>query len=353
MKRVHKRTLAILWIILLCLISAFINKKEVYAEGDNKYLVLIQQKNGTWKEYENFMEISEDGYLMIKAKQIAKALGFTYNKGSDGTFVIKKSASCYNGYTKNSNEFVFTDGALNDKKKVASKAYTSKQSNYNLCQISSLNTLVNYKYFDGVAVKAYSSYKGVVCFSKYNDIPKSVPIVTLKPTQKPTPTPTQAPEPSSFLIEGVEFPIRTGFLKKDKAFSDWGGTAILWSELKQEVDGKIIKSTNLWYDSNKIEFSHLAAGSDGVSLTKADKGFRLSISVKLNGSVIAEQNASIVKAMVVTISSKPSLLYEAIYDSFTSNETHGINEKTYVTIGDCKLKVEVKDGIITYIIKER
>lgn len=353
MKRVHKRTLAILWIILLCLISISINKKEAYADGDNKYLVLIQQKNGSWKEYVNCIEISQDGYLMIRAKQIAKALGFTYKKNSDGSFVIKKKASCYNRYTKNTKEFVYTDGVVDVKKKAASKAYTSKQSKYNLCQIGSLNTLVNYKYFDGVAVKAYSSYKGVVCFSKYNDIPKSVPIVTLKPTQKPTPTLTPVPEPSSFIIEGVEFPIRAVFLKKDKAFSDWGGTAMLWSELKQEVDGKIIESTNLWYDSNKIEFSHLAAGSDGVSLTKADKGYRLSISVKLNGSVIAEQNASIVKAMVVTISSKPSLVYEAIYDSFTSNETQGINEKTYVTIGDCKLKVEVKDGIITYIIKER
>jgi hypothetical protein len=353
LRRVHKKTITILSIIFLCLICASINKKEAYAGGDHGYLVLIQQKNGSWKEYMNFIEISEDGYLMIKAKRISKALGFTYKKNTNGKFVIKKSATLYNSYTKNTNEFIYKNGATDLLKLASYKAYTSKQSNYNLCPISSLNTLVNYKCFNGVAVEAYSGYKGVVCFSKYKDIPQSVPIVTLKPTQQPTPTPSPKPEPTTIAIEGVEFPIRAVFLEKNKALSDWGGTSILWSELKQEVDSKIIKSTNLWYDSNKIEFSHLGAGSDGVSLRKADKGYKLSISVKLNGSVIAEQNALIVKAMVATISSKPLLVYGAIYDSFTTNETHGINKKTYVTIGDCKLKVEVKDGVITYFIKER
>jgi hypothetical protein len=230
------------------------------------------------------------------------------------------------------------------------KAYTSKVSDYNLCQINSLNTLVYYKCFNSAAVDEYSSYDGIVCFSKYKDIPEAVPIAEMQSTKEPIPI-TEL-ESSSLNIEGVEFPVRADFLAKDKPLSDWGGTANLWSELEQEVDGKIIKSTNLSFDSNRIEFTHLAVGSDGVSLTKADKGYKLSISVKLDGSVIADQNASIVKAMVATISSKPSLVYEAIFESFTSNETHGINEDNYVTIGDCKLKVNSKDGIVTYYIRE-
>lgn len=152
-------------------------------------------------------------------------------------------------------------------------------------------------------------------------------------------------------IEGIDFPVRDKFLDSNMALSDWGGTTQLWSDLEREVDGKLMKSTNLSFNSDKIEFTHLALGSDGISLLKIKKGYKLSISVKLGGSVVADQNASIVKAMVATISSKPSLVYEAIYKSFTTNETYGINEDTYVTIGDCKLKVEMKDGVVNYYIK--
>lgn len=59
-----------------------------------------------------------------------------------------------------------------------------------------------------------------------------------------------------------------------------------------------------------------------------------------------------VKAMVATISSKPLEVYDAIFDSFTTNDTHGINEDDYITIGDCRLKVSMKDGIVTYYIRK-
>jgi hypothetical protein len=72
----------------------------------------------------------------------------------------------------------------------------------------------------------------------------------------------------------------------------------------------------------------------------------------MSGSILNDQNAAIVKAMVATISSKPILVYTAIYESFTSNETHGINEIKYVTIGDCKIKVEIKNGVVNYLIKK-
>ncbi|MDF2537325.1 MAG: hypothetical protein K0S76_346 [Herbinix sp.] len=349
MRSVHKKSIIILFVILLCFIYVDINKKEAYAGSENNYLVLIQQKNGFWKEYTNLIETSNNGYLMIKAFRISKALGFTYEKNSNGTFVIQKSDTIYNTYTKNTKDFTYTNGAVDLSKMAPEKAYISKLSDYNLCQINSLNTLVYYKCFNSAVVDEYSSYDGIVCFSKYNDIPESVPIVETKHTKDPTPTPE--PEPSSLNIEGVEFPVRADFLAKDKALSDWGGAAILWSELEQEVDCKIIKSTNLCFDSNRIEFTHLGIGCDGVSLTKADKGYNLSISVKLYGSVVADQNASIVKAMIATISSEPSLVYEAVFESFTTNETHGINEDTFVIIGDCKLKVNMKDGIVTYFIR--
>lgn len=67
---------------------------------------------------------------------------------------------------------------------------------------------------------------------------------------------------------------------------------------------------------------------------------------------MAQLNAQIVKAMIATISSKPLAVYDAIYGSFTSNDTYAINEDNYIAIGDCRLKVNMKDGIVTYLIKE-
>ena len=348
MRNVHKKVIAII-LVLVCFIYAGIYKQEANASSSSKYLVLVQQRNGSWKEYRDIIEVSENGYLMIKAKRISKALGFTYVKNNNGSFEIRSSDAIYNTYTKKVNEFVYSDGIEDYVKMSPEKAYTSKESEYNLCQISSLSTLVYYKTFNSPDIEEYSSFDGIICFSKYEDIPEAVPVIQLKPIK--VPTISLEPEESTIDIEGIEFPLRANFLKKDKALSDWGGTATTWKELEAEVEGKLITSTNLSFDSDKIEFTHLGLGSDGISLTKASKGYKLSISVKLNGSVVADQNASIVKAMVATISSKPSLVYEAIYNSFTTNETYGINEDTYVNIGDCKLKVEMKDGIVTYYIK--
>lgn len=347
MRNVHKKVIAII-LVLICFIYAGIYKQEANASSSSKYLVLVQQKNGSWKEYRDIIEVSDNGYLMIKAKRISKALGFTYVKNDNGSFEIRSSDAKYNMYTKKFNEFIYSDGIDDYVKMSPEKAYTSKESEYNLCQISSLSTLLYYKTFSNPRIEDYSSFDGIICFSKYEDIPEAVPVIELKPTKVPT---IAVELEEAIEIEGIEFPLRADFLEKGKALSDWGGTATIWRDLEAEVEGKLITSTNLAFDSDRIEFTHLGLGSDGISLTKASKGYKLSISVKLNGSVVADQNASIVKAMVATISSKPSLVYDAIYNSFTTNETYGINEDSYVDIGDCKLKIEMKDGIVSYYIK--
>lgn len=346
----QKKIITSLILILLCLVLVNWNKTDAYAVKKQQYLVLVQQKNGSWKTYTDLIEVSDRGYLMVKAKRISKVLGFTYQINKNGTFSIKKNAATYNTYTKKNKEYKYINGPEVYTKTATDKAYHSKKSDYNLCTVSSLYTLVNYTCFNSTGIKEYADYNGIFCFSRYKDIPDTVPIVEIKTTKKPTPTPV--PEVSYMKIEGVEFPVRTNYLAKSKVLSDWGGTAKLWNELKQELDGKILKSTKLWYDSKSINFSHQGVGFDGVTLTTTDKGYKITINVKLNGSVLANQNASVVKAMVVTISSKPSMVYEAIYDSFTSTESHGINEDTYVVIGDCKLKVSAKNGTVTYYIKE-
>ena len=351
MSKIHKKSIVMLVAIILCLTILYQNEKETYASNTNKYLVLVQQKNGSWKEYQNLIEKSSSGSLMIKAKLLSKALGFTYKNNSNGTFIIRRSSTRYNTYTKNSKIFKYTNGSVNSMISASNTAYTSKTSKNNVCQVSTLSTLVNYKYFNGANTKDYTDYSGVICYSRYKKIPTSAPAANPKPTKKPTPTPK--PEPTTISIEGVEFPVRDKFLSVKEALSDWGGTAITWGELEQEVDSKIIDTTDLFIGINTIEFAHLGVtGSDGVYLTKASLGYKISISVKLDGSVLADQNAAIVKAMITTISSKPSLVYTAIFESFTTDDTHGIKENSYVTIGDCKVKIEIKDGVVIYYIKE-
>lgn len=349
MKKINKKTIAVLISIILVLSFFYQNEKETYASNTNKYLVLVQQKDGSWKAYENIVEESSNGSLMIKVKLVSKALGFTYKKNTNETFTIKRSTTRYNTYTKNQTKFKYTNGSNKSNRIATNIAYTSKQSKYNVCQANTLSSLVHYKYFDGSKTNDYKSYRGVICYSKYKKIPSDVPNSTPAPTKKPTPTPI--PEPTTISIEGVEFPVRANFLSVEKALSDWGGTATTWSLLEQEMDGKIIKTTDLSVGMNSIEFSHLGSGSDGIYLKKASKGYLLSISVKLSGSVVADQNAAIVKAMITTISSKPSLVYRIIMDSFITDNKHGINKKTYVTVGDCKVKVKMKDGVVTYYIK--
>lgn len=350
MRSIHRKSIAIILAIILCIINIGIYKNKAYADNSDRYLVLVEQKNGSWKEYRNMLELSDSGNLMIKTKRIAKALGYTYIKNSNGTFDVKKDESTYNTYIRNDNEYIYSDGIEELTKLSPENAYTSKLSEYNLCQVSTLSTLVYYKCFSNTEIHEYSDFDGIICFSKYKDIPESVPVVELKPTM----VPTKAPESNetNVNIEGIEFPLRSEFLKNSKALSDWGGSALIWGELEREVDGKIIESTNLNVNSDKIEFTHLGLGSDGISLTKASKGYNLAISVKLNGSIVADQNAQIVKAMVATISSTPLEVFAAIYESFTTNDTYGINEDDYVAIGDCRLKVNMKNGIVTYYIRE-
>lgn len=344
------RKLILVLAIFSCLVFVHLNSEKVEAESTSKYLVLVQKKDGTWKEYKDLVEISSSGNIMIKAKPLSKALGFTYQKHNNGSFAIKNSSTRYNIYTRDNEDFLYSSDYLYSKILASNVAYTSKESKYNLCHVGSLRTLVNYKFFNSIDAEEYPDYKGVICYSKYNEIPVSVPASTPKPTKEPTPTPK--PEPTTISIEGIDFPVRDSFLTLKKVGSDWGGANISWYELEKEVDSKFLDSTDLNIGIDKIEFSHIGAGSDGVYLTKTSSGYKITISVKLSGSVISNQNAAIVKAMLVTISSKPSLVYTAIYESFTTSETHGIKEDKYVTIGDCKIKIKIKDGEVIYYIKK-
>lgn len=171
MKSILKKTSVLFLAVILCITG--LNYKHVKAvAAEKKYLVIVEQENGTWKSYSNLIEESENGKLMIKAKAGAKALGLTYvNNKKD--FVIK-TANKQNTYIKNSKVFIYKSGSKSVEKTASNIAYTSKTSKCNLVSISSLSTLVNYKYFGAAKAKKYG-YSGIIAYSSYNKIPASIP----------------------------------------------------------------------------------------------------------------------------------------------------------------------------------
>ncbi len=67
-------------------------------------------------------------------------------------------------------------------------------------------------------------------------------------------------------------------------------------------------------------------------------------------SVIAQNNLLL---FCTIISSTPEKLYRAIYDSAETDNTHGINTSSYVTIVDSQIKVTINKGNIVYSIKAK
>lgn len=350
MKSIHKKIIWSLTFIVLCFTGLHQTLEEPSADNSKSYLVLVQEKDGTWTQYSNLVEVSDDGNIMIRAKLLSKALGLTYKRKQNGAFDIKRNVKRYNSYSRYESRVVYVNGAVISKITVPYRTYTSSTSKYNLCHISSVSTLVNYKVFDPNNESNYDSYDKIICYSKYNEIPDTIPLSTAK--KSPKTMVSLQEEPSAFTIEGIEYPVRDKFLTVKNALSDWGGTGMLWSKLESQVDQKILSSTDLIIGTDSIEFTHLTSGSNGITLKQVGKGYELAISVRLTGSVISDQNAMIVKAMIATISSQPSIVYQAIIESFITDNAHGINEDKFVVIGDCKIMIELKDDIVIYHIKE-
>ncbi len=349
MKKIHIKLMVMQIAIVLIVTCLHQEVIEAYAGSQGRYLVLIQQEDGSWKEYHNLLEQSRDGNIMVKAKQLSKALGFTYKNNGNGTFAIKRSSSRFNIYKINLKEYTYTNGANKKVIAASNSAYVSKSNDCNVCQAFTLSTLISMKYFNTTATKEYEGYSGVICYSSDQEVPVLVPIATSDSEKKPTPTPK--PEPKIINVRGVEFPVRSSFLPVKKALSDWDGRSTLWNELELALDGKVLSTTELFVSSDTIQYFCLGTSTDSVHLSKTKSGYKISINVQLDQSAIAETNADILKAMIATISSKPSLVYSTIYESFTTENTHGFNDATYVTVGDCKVKVKIKDGEVIYYIK--
>ncbi|MDF2610879.1 MAG: GDSL-family lipase/acylhydrolase [Lachnospiraceae bacterium] len=155
--------------ILINLNSPIIAK----ASSSNNYLVLVQNSDKTWTAYEDVMERSLGGNLMIQAKPIALALNMKYIERSDGTFSIKRSTYRYNTYTIGERKYSFkSSSTLSTVRTAVYAPYISHVSGKALIHSSTINSMVYNKYFSiaNAAEFRAKGYRGVACFSIYGEI---------------------------------------------------------------------------------------------------------------------------------------------------------------------------------------
>lgn len=162
-----------------------------------------------------------------------------------------------------------------------------------------------------------------------------------------------AADAPSTLVAGVKFPLREKFIDPVDASYNWCDSGACLEELSARMSGKYSDSTVLWFDSDTVEFSHQGVGMNGIRLYRDDINYKIAMNVPLTGSATSEQNAEVLKAMLCIFSSTPEELYEAIFDSYTSKVTHGINTEKYTIIGDAKIRVKTTDGKVTYLIHSK
>ncbi len=165
---------SIMWIIFILIFTIIVLPSVSKAETkENKYLVLIQNKDNTWTAYDNLIEESPEGSLMVKAKSISERLDFSYKILKNGNFTIQKSKFRNNIYEKGNEEFTFQcSSSAFITKTTVNAPYTSEKNGHNVCHFSTLNTMLYSKYYSASIAKEYKKegYKGVICYSKYEII---------------------------------------------------------------------------------------------------------------------------------------------------------------------------------------
>lgn len=143
------------------------------ATGEKGYLLLIEDQDGAWNSYENYVEVATKDALMVQAAEAAKLIGIKYKKVNSKIFSIS-NGNKVNTYTNGSVKYKYTKGSKAVTKKAVYKSYLSSSKQVNMVEFSTLASLVNVKYYTASKAGAYkdAGYLGVICISKYNRITK-------------------------------------------------------------------------------------------------------------------------------------------------------------------------------------
>jgi hypothetical protein len=143
------------------------------ATGEKGYLMLVQEKDGSWSEYGNCIEILPKDILMVNASEAAVNIGINFKKKDSKTFTISNGKK-RNTYTKDSATYQYDNGKKTVAKKTGYKSYVSADNKANMIEYSTLENLIYVKLFNKEKAGDYQAagYAGVLCLSKYHKITK-------------------------------------------------------------------------------------------------------------------------------------------------------------------------------------
>lgn len=133
----------------------------------NKYLVLVEQEDGSWIPYNNLAEKSTEGAIMVRAKATAAALGYSYKNLGNGSFRIIKNGVNYNTYTKNSGTYGCRNGVDTVDKTTDYAPYTSATGKVYVTYAATLSNLCGFRYYRASQAPEFKKlgYAGVLCYS--------------------------------------------------------------------------------------------------------------------------------------------------------------------------------------------
>ncbi len=169
--------MAFLMAMALLTVARPINLAAASAKS-NIYLVLVEEKDGTWCSYDDYVEVISADKLMVRAFDLAEAIGVQYKKTSAKNFTISNDKKV-NTYTLGSSKYKYLNNGKSATKVATYKAFLSDTYHTNMVDYNTLKTLVNVKYFKETEAKDYYKklkYQGVICFSKYNKITALPPL---------------------------------------------------------------------------------------------------------------------------------------------------------------------------------
>ncbi len=175
-KQVMRKTVknkAVWRLLAIIILATFIPFPAKAAAKESRYLVLVQNRDHSWTAYENLTEESPQGNIMVKAKSISEAIGFSYKINKDASFTIQKSQFRKNTYVKNNTTYSFQcSSSASIGRITVYPPYSSVKNKSNLCHFKSLSTLLHCKYYSASIANDYkkAGYKGILCYSNYDAI---------------------------------------------------------------------------------------------------------------------------------------------------------------------------------------
>ncbi|NLO09116.1 MAG: hypothetical protein GX129_04515 [Clostridiales bacterium] len=167
----YRNVIKIIAIFILIALAWFPNRTKA-ANSDKGYLLIFEDKDGTYNTFDNLVYETSDNELLVKAKPTAKALGLKYQNGN-GT---KKGCKISLGnkqlaFTRNSKTYYYSTTTSNKKKTANYKQ--SFIASTNMIHYSTLSTFYGCSYFNTEKVQGYYSngYKGVIVYSAKQKTP--------------------------------------------------------------------------------------------------------------------------------------------------------------------------------------